>query len=250
MLTRLRSDSRGLASMLRIRLPSGDHAVRCLVADFDMTLARLFTKDGLQEARRSLARLYRQAGVPRSILAPYGDVYLLYRMVYLWTSSTWPPERASAVNRAASRHLEDVEFSLAQSAVLLPGVKETVEWLRACDVKLAVVSTNAQSVVEYCLQATGIADLVNAVVGRRAGTTAAELKPSPATIAEALRLLSSEPGVALYIGDSIGDMKAGKSAGLVTVGVTTGQVDRRELLAAGADAVVTAFADIRRLALV
>ncbi|MEU9500726.1 HAD family hydrolase [Streptomyces sp. NPDC048196] len=59
-------------------------------------------------------------------------------------------------------------------------------------------------------------------------------KPSPDLVEQALAQAGTEPGRAVFVGDTVWDMKAGARAGVPCVGVLSGGYGRSELLDAGA----------------
>lgn len=69
-------------------------------------------------------------------------------------------------------------------------------------------------------------------------------KPDPAGALSMLKRHGLLPGECLYVGDTWTDMKAGKAAGMYTIGVLWGFRGREELLENGADALVETPAEI------
>ncbi|CAL9347882.1 Validoxylamine A 7'-phosphate phosphatase [Streptomyces sp. enrichment culture] len=62
-------------------------------------------------------------------------------------------------------------------------------------------------------------------------------KPSPEPVEQALELAGVPAGRAVFVGDTVWDMKAGSRAGVRCVGVLCGGIPRADLERAGADAV-------------
>ncbi|MFD0266514.1 HAD family hydrolase [Streptomyces sp. NPDC127106] len=62
-------------------------------------------------------------------------------------------------------------------------------------------------------------------------------KPHPEPVREGLRLAGAEPGRAVFVGDTVWDMRAGTRAGVCCVGLLCGGIPRADLLEAGARAV-------------
>ncbi len=60
-------------------------------------------------------------------------------------------------------------------------------------------------------------------------------KPHPESVLMALQALGASPEDALFIGDSLHDIEAGKRAGVTTVAVAWGPFPREKLEAAGPD---------------
>lgn len=69
-------------------------------------------------------------------------------------------------------------------------------------------------------------------------------KPAPDVLVHLAALLGRPPGEGVMVGDSVGDLMAGRAAGLATVAALYGFRSRAELLAAGPDAVLATPADL------
>ncbi|MEU2117753.1 HAD family hydrolase [Streptomyces sp. NPDC016459] len=69
-------------------------------------------------------------------------------------------------------------------------------------------------------------------------------KPAPDPIEHALSLVGGSADSAVFVGDSVWDMKAARSAGVVGVGLLCGGLPREDLTAAGAAAVYDDPADL------
>jgi phosphoglycolate phosphatase len=88
------------------------------------------------------------------------------------------------------------------------------------------------------LRALGVERLLPVVVG---GDTLPQRKPDPAPILHALRQLGGEAGEATMVGDGVQDLRAGKAAGLRTIGCLYGYGEPAALRAEGADGWWSAF---------
>jgi HAD superfamily hydrolase (TIGR01549 family) len=91
----------------------------------------------------------------------------------------------------------------------------TLAWLKKENLKLALVSNSGRPLVEKVLRALNISmSLFDAVVT----SDEAKTKPSPDAFRMALRLLSTVPRRAVYVGDRpIAELKPAKGLGLKTV---------------------------------
>lgn len=92
--------------------------------------------------------------------------------------------------------------------------------------KLAVVTNTLESTAAQILKDLGILEYFDIVVGKDDET---KPKPAPDMILKACKLLGIETAEALYIGDTLPDIEAGKAAGCTTVIITTSM--RKEELA-------------------
>jgi len=118
-------------------------------------------------------------------------------------------------------------------ARLFPGVLPFLQRQRAADTALGVVTNKPERFVRPLLAHLGIHDLFGAVVG---GDTLPHRKPSPEPLRAALQQLGVLPQAAVMVGDSVQDLRAGKAAGLATIGCLFGYGEASALRAEGADA--------------
>src|SRR5215510_12404731 len=109
----------------------------------------------------------------------------------------------------------------------LPGAAEALDLVQAAGGRTVVVTAKYEPNAHRCLQHVGLD--VDEVFGWRYGPGKAET----------LR----ECGAFAYVGDTPRDMEAARDADAVAVGVTTGPHDAAELVAAGADVVLTTLVE-------
>ena len=92
-----------------------------------------------------------------------------------------------------------------------PGVATGLAILRVRGLKIAVVSNKAQYLTDHLLAKLGISDSFNLILGARDGLPK---KPAPDMLYFALSEFSIGPDEALFVGDSIADVRAAAAAGL------------------------------------
>ena len=92
---------------------------------------------------------------------------------------------------------------------LYPGVRETLSQLRNNNLKLAICSNKPEHLCRKIINETGMAELVDIVVG---GDTLTECKPSPEPLRYIISLLAVDHRSSLMIGDSSIDQKAAFAA--------------------------------------
>ena len=105
------------------------------------------------------------------------------------------------------------------STTIYPGVLETLQTLRARDLRLAVVTNKAEAFTLPLLERMEIAHYFDTVVS---GDTLPVKKPDPATVRLACERLGVTPTQALMIGDSANDALAAQGAGMPVLLVTYG----------------------------
>lgn len=120
----------------------------------------------------------------------------------------------------------------APPVTALPGAADALAAVRAAGGRTAVVSAKVAPAVQRVLGETGLAPLVDVVVGSR--------------FAEAKGEALAELGATGYVGDHPGDVVAARTAGAESLAVLTGTSTEEQLRAAGAVAVVADLAAFPR----
>ncbi len=95
-----------------------------------------------------------------------------------------------------------------------PGAKSLIRTLARKGYKLGVVSSKKTDLVEHGLELFGMLDKIRIVIGEE---DVKKNKPDPEGILRAMDVLQSKK--ALYVGDGVGDIEAGKNAKIDTIGV-------------------------------
>lgn len=106
-----------------------------------------------------------------------------------------------------------------RSTRIYPGVVETLEAMRAMDLRLACVTNKAEAFTLPLLERMGLTPYFGAVVS---GDTLPVKKPDPAVLHHACGLLGVPSPQALMIGDSANDALAARGAGMPVLLVTYG----------------------------
>lgn len=122
-----------------------------------------------------------------------------------------------------------------------PWAKNIVRSLARKGYKLGVVSSKKTDLVEHGLELFGMLDNMRVVIGEE---DVQNPKPDPEGILKAMEILHSKK--ALYVGDGVGDIEAGKNAGIDTIGVLYS--DRKEaILAAEPTYTIKSLSDILKI---
>jgi HAD superfamily hydrolase (TIGR01509 family) len=120
----------------------------------------------------------------------------------------------------------------------LPGACEAVRQLSQRGLSLAIVSSSMGTFP--FLERWGIRDCFEVVLGRQ---DVSNIKPHPAPLLASLDRLRLRPEEVLNVGDTPLDVRAGRDAGVVTVGVLTGAGTSDQLRDSGAEAILRSLAD-------
>ena len=146
----------------------------------------------------------------------------------------------SLVRQAYGEFAAFYQAHKAQSTAPYPGVSEALDALHASGVRLGVL-TNKDDGPAHDLVAQMFGERIDAVQGR---TDACAPKPDPAGARALMARLGARPDRTLMVGDSEPDMQVAAAAGVASCGVTWGYRSRRELLAAGAQALAESPAEL------
>ena len=126
---------------------------------------------------------------------------------------------------------------------LFPGVRELLDALEAEGVLLGVATGKGQRGLRITLEQHGL--LKRFVTLQTADD--APGKPNPAMLRQAMAAVGAEPSQTAMIGDTTYDILMARGAGTAAIGVAWGYHEPEALLAAGADAIISDFAELDRL---
>jgi len=214
------------------------HQPAAFLFDLDGTLA-----DTLPDIAASCNHARSRFGLP-PLLTPQvrtfvGDGALALLRRALQQALPPDPARADALLAdALAGYLAHHEGQCTVHARLYPGVRDLLQRLAAAGHSLGVVTNKPARFAGPILRALGVERLLPVVVG---GDTLPQRKPDPAPILHALRQLGGEAGDATMVGDGVQDLRAGKAAGLRTIGCLYGYGEPAALRAEGADGWWSAF---------
>ena len=114
------------------------------------------------------------------------------------------------------------------------GIVELINELTRRNIRTAVVTNKAEkAAIILCDEIFG--DIFTVVIGDNGID---RLKPAPDNVLRAIDILGAEKKNILYVGDSDVDMVTADAAGLVSVGVTWGFRDEKELVESGASHII------------
>lgn len=121
---------------------------------------------------------------------------------------------------------------------LIQGADGIVENLSASGLKIGLVTSTQRKYLETKMQPlknAGVAELFEAII---TSDDVEKRKPAPDPLIACAYQLDIKSGVCVYVGDTTTDIKAGKAAGMRTVGVLTGFDDYESLNRENPDAII------------
>jgi len=209
---------------------------RAIVFDLDGTLI-----DSAPDVRAALNLLLAEEGRPQLSLPQVQDLVgegatALIERAWAATGTAAAPDR---VKPLVERYLAHYRACPADHTLVYDGVAELLEGLRARGDLLGICTNKPHRMTEIVLEALDLSRHFAAVLGgdfpRR--------KPDGEHILETIRRMGAEGRPALYVGDSITDVRAARNAGLPVVAVDWGYA-RMNPLDLGADRLISSFAQL------
>jgi pyrophosphatase PpaX len=135
------------------------------------------------------------------------------------------PDRVEELVSVYRAHNEPLHDGLACCA----GIDDVLVRLKDEGRRLGIVTAKRRKTVELAFDQVPIAHLFETVVG---GDETERHKPDPEPLLLALERLGARADDAAYVGDAPFEIRAAKTAGLFSVGVTWGGIHARERLEA------------------
>ncbi|HID90651.1 TPA: HAD family hydrolase [Candidatus Bathyarchaeota archaeon] len=218
--------------------------IKAVLFDFDGTLVDIGSYIDWRSARKAVAGIYVGYGVPARTIMKYSGIVTLYVKMYDELGRIFPPSKVLEVQREASRAVEEYELVALSRSAPMPGCLEVLRWIKGRGTRVGVISLNGEKVACRALESTGMAGYIDALFSR---DSPGRPKPYPDHIVSCLGVLGCRPGESIMVGDSTSDITAGKSAGVLPVGVSTGGYLAEELAEAGAYRVIGGLSELPRL---
>ncbi len=148
-------------------------------------------------------------------------------------------EKAERVQDGHRRHFRRLRSELRA----FQDARELLEDVAARDLRVVLATSANKEDVDALLATIGETDAVTSVTH---SADVEEAKPHPDVFCTAMDRGGVDPELAIAVGDTVWDVEAATRAGIPCVGVLTGGVSRGELEHAGAVAVYTDVAELRR----
>ncbi len=152
-----------------------------------------------------------------------------------------PPERHGEVQWCWDRYVEIYDGLAPRTTLVLPGVPEALGAIEARGLTQCVATTKRGDVASRLLTALGLRHHFALVLGIN---DVQHPKPAPDIIMLTLSRLGLAPETAVFVEDTVIGLRAGRDAGVRTVGVTTGTGTRAELESFGPDLVIDSLSEL------
>jgi len=186
--------------------------IEAVIFDLDGTLIDSELRS--EDAKRDFLRNLRDRGIDPGRISPRRPAEII--MTYL---ERYRSADRELLMRVLEESFEPYEAEAVEKARLKPGVGEVLGRLKAIGCRLGLASNNSRRSIERILRKFDLERLFSAVVSRN---DVRRLKPHEEPILKALKILGSTPWKALYVGDTMIDVIAGRRAGVHVATIADG----------------------------
>lgn len=203
-------------------IPPGSFPVKYVFIDFDGTLI-----DSLQVLYSVYSDFLHRRGIEASVEGfEQINGLALTEIIALLKEEHGLEEKDDFLRREYELILRN---SYVAKSSIFPGAQKTLQYIKDCGAKLAIVSSAPKDLVDAILEANGLSKAFEGVITVQPGEKG---KPHPAVYERALRTFKIESYEALAIEDSIHGATAALSAGISTLFLEHGNKEKAGVLSA------------------
>ena len=195
--------------------------IKAVVFDFDGTLFQ-FVLD-YEGMRNGVKDVVIAAGLPASTFQGGERIRdIVNEMREYAKTNGWTNKKTQKVMDEINGVLDRFEWESAQSNSPADGAKDVLQTLKKMGLMTGLLTNNSKRSITYLLRKYGFTKLLDVVVTRSDLGDFNYLKPSPIGLAKVLEKLGAKANEALYVGDSVVDVKAALGVGAKPIFVSTG----------------------------
>ncbi|MGQ9507459.1 MAG: HAD family hydrolase [Candidatus Bathycorpusculaceae bacterium] len=217
--------------------------VKAVIFDLDGTLTS-FNID-YRSVRADVKSFLIRAGMPASVLSINESIFEMLKKTEIFMKNNGQSERAFIGIRSKALEIaEKYELEAAKTTGLLPGVLETLKALKKMGLKLGLCTINGEKSTNYILKNFGIAEFFDAITPRE---HVKYVKPNTEHLEATLKALGVNAQETVVVGDGSSDMRCARELKAIAVALPTGVSNPKELIASGANYLITSIIDLPTL---
>jgi HAD superfamily hydrolase (TIGR01549 family) len=217
--------------------------VKAVVFDLDGTIAG--SNLDYMTVRSDVRGFLLKKGLPASVLLSNESIFEMLKKVEIFLKNNGKSEKAvRKVREEALDIAEKYELEAAKTTGLLPGVVETLKVLKKMGLKLGLCTINSEKSTNYILKRFDITKFFDVIVPRN---KVKYVKPNTEHLEVTLEALKVGPDEAMLVGDGTRDMQCARELNVLAVGLSTGASSQDDLMASGANYLITSITDLPTL---
>ena len=218
-------------------------SVKAVVFDLDGTLVE-FNLD-YRRLRSEVKTFLNNQGLPSSVFSMNDRITSIVEKAERFMANRGKSEEEMReIKRKIFSKVDKYEMVAARTTHLLPSVMPTLTLLKERQLKMGIFTVNGRKQTEYLLERFHLEKFFDAAVSRE---DAGKVKPNPEHLEAVLEILDSQPEETIVVGDSEADMRCARQLGAIAVGFANERTSGNQLISAGANYVISSFADLLAL---
>jgi len=218
-------------------------SIKAVVFDLDGTVVE-FNLD-YKRLRSDVITFLNNLGLPSSVFSMSDRMTsIVEKAERLMANTGKSKEEIREMKRKIFSKVDQYEMAAARTTHMFPSVIPTLKLLKERELKMGIFTLNGRRQTEYLLERFHLEKFFDAVVARE---DTRKVKPNPEHLEAVLRMLDSQPKETIVVGDSDTDMRCAAQLGAIAVCFANERTPINHLISAGANYIITSFADLLAL---
>ena len=190
--------------------------LKCVIFDLCWTLLDFGSTVDWANARKNVARVYVENGIPVKNVLEHPDVFTLFYKMFDVGKKYLPKKSLLEIQEEVDEIIDNHEAKATNDVKILKGSLEVLNWMKNTERKTGVVTNNGIKTVSSIIEKTGIRNLIDVV---RCRNLPGRPKPHPDHVVDCLENLGCGASETIMVGDHPDDMKAANAAKVYSIHV-------------------------------
>lgn len=213
--------------------------IRAVVFDLDGTITA-FNLD-YKTVRGEVRGYLLKVGIPDSMLKMNDGVFEMLKKAEIYLSHQGKSINTPGIRNKTLQIVEKYELEAAKQTSLRSGALEALKTLKCSGLKIGLCTVNSGASTKYILERFKLREYFDAIGSR---DDVEKVKPNPEHLQFVIKKLNVEPKETVVVGDSISDMQSAQELKVIAVGLTSGFSEQKQLMAYGANYIITSITDL------